>query len=97
MSVATGGKVRFSYCMLPDYPLVDSIEMIKVADELGYYACYSVDETWHKDLWCLFSAAADKTERIRFGPDGALPPAGHSRLGHGADRREPLGAPRLDA
>ena len=61
MSVATGGKVRFSYCMLPDYPLVDSIEMIKVADELGYYACYSVDETWHKDLWCLFSAAADKT------------------------------------
>jgi hypothetical protein len=41
--------------MLPDYPLADSIEMIKVADELGYYACYSVDETWHKDLWCLFS------------------------------------------
>ena len=48
MSVATGGKVRFSYCMLPDYSLSDSIEMIKVADELGYYACYSVDETWHK-------------------------------------------------
>ena len=69
MSVATGGNVRFSYCMLPDYPLSDSIEMIKVADELGYYACYSVDETWHKDLWCLFSAAADKTHNIRFGPN----------------------------
>ena len=61
--------MRFSYCMLPDYPLADSIEMIKVADELGYYACYSVDETWHKDLWCLFSAAADKTSNIRFGPN----------------------------
>ena len=59
--------MKYSYCMLPDYPLADSIEMIKVADELGYYACYSVDETWHKDLWCLFAAAADKTQNIRFG------------------------------
>lgn len=63
------GDMRFSYCMLPDYPLADSIEMIKVADELGFHACYSVDETWHKDLWVLFAAAADKTERIRFGPN----------------------------
>lgn len=56
--------MRFSYCMLPGYPLADSIEMIKVADELGYHACCSVDETWHKDLW---SAAADKTRNIRLG------------------------------
>jgi 5,10-methylenetetrahydromethanopterin reductase len=61
--------MRFGYCMLPDYPLSDSIEMIKVADELGYYACYSVDETWRKDLWCLFSAAADKTSNIRLEPN----------------------------
>ncbi len=61
--------MKFSYCMLPDYPLSDSIEMIKTADELGFYACYSVDETWHKDLWVLFAAAADKTSRIRFGPN----------------------------
>src|SRR5947207_1510672 len=63
------GEMRFSYCMLPDYSMADSIEMIWVADELGYYACYSVDETWHKDLWCLFAAAADKTRNIRFGPN----------------------------
>jgi 5,10-methylenetetrahydromethanopterin reductase len=61
--------LKFSYCMLPDYPLADSIDMIKAADELGYHACYAVDETWHKDLWTLFAAAADKTERIRFGPN----------------------------
>ena len=61
--------MRFSYCMLPDYPLADCIEMIRTADELGYHACYSVDETWHKDLWVLFAAAAQKTERIRFGPN----------------------------
>jgi len=64
-----GNGMRWSYCMLPDYPLSDSIEMIKTADELGFHAVYSVDETWHKDLWVLFAAAADKTERIRFGPN----------------------------
>ena len=36
--------------------------MIKTADELGFYACYSVDETWHKDLWVLFAAAARQDE-----------------------------------
>ena len=64
-----GNGMRFSYCMLPDYPMADMIDMIKTADELGFYACYSVDETWHKDLCVLFAAAADKTERIRFGPN----------------------------
>jgi 5,10-methylenetetrahydromethanopterin reductase len=61
--------MRFSYCMLPDYPLEDAIDMIRTADELDFYACYSVDETWHKDPYVLFAAAADKTERIRFGPN----------------------------
>ena len=67
--------------------------MIKVADELGYYACYSVDETWHKDLWCLFSAAADKTTqhplraqrhaRVPARADADLPAAGDARRAHG--------------
>jgi 5,10-methylenetetrahydromethanopterin reductase len=61
--------MRFSYCILPNYPLADSIEMIKTADELGFHACYSVDETWWKDWSVLFAAAADKTQNIRFGPN----------------------------
>ena len=61
--------MKFSYVTLLDYPLADSLEMIKTADELGYYACYAADETWHKDLWLLFAAAADKTTNIRFGPN----------------------------
>ena len=61
--------MRFSYCMLPDYPLDDCIEYIKTADELGFHAAYSVDETWHKDLWVLFAAAARETKNIRFGPN----------------------------
>ena len=49
--------VRFSYVQTPDYPLSDSIDMIKTADDLGFYACYSVDEIY-KDMWLLFAAAA---------------------------------------
>ncbi|MGH3065485.1 MAG: LLM class flavin-dependent oxidoreductase, partial [Gaiellaceae bacterium] len=61
--------MKFSYATLLDYPLADSMEMIKTADELGYHACYAADETWHKDLWLLYAAAADKTENVRFGPN----------------------------
>ena len=50
--------MRFSYVMLPDYPLAESLQSIRLADELGFYACYAADETWHKDLWLLFAAAA---------------------------------------
>jgi 5,10-methylenetetrahydromethanopterin reductase len=60
--------MRFSYAMLPDLPLRDSVEAIRLADELGYYAVYAADETWHKDMWLLFAAAADKTRDIRLGP-----------------------------
>ncbi|MEQ3549605.1 LLM class flavin-dependent oxidoreductase [Pseudonocardia nematodicida] len=60
--------MKFSYVMLPDYPLTESLESIKLADELGFHAVYAADETWHKDLWLLFAAAADKTTNIRMGP-----------------------------
>jgi 5,10-methylenetetrahydromethanopterin reductase len=60
--------MKFSYATLLDYPLADSMEMIKTADELGYHACYAADETWHKDLWLLFAAAASETKNLRFGP-----------------------------
>ena len=61
--------VRFSYCHVPAYPLEESVNIIKTADECGFYAAYSVDETWWKDMWLLFAAAADKTSRIRLGPN----------------------------
>jgi 5,10-methylenetetrahydromethanopterin reductase len=60
--------MKFSYVMLPDYPLKESLASIRLADELGFHACYAADETWHKDLWLLFAAAAQQTSRIRFGP-----------------------------
>ncbi|MBB3043312.1 LLM class flavin-dependent oxidoreductase [Nocardioides sp. LMS-CY] len=60
--------MRFSYAMLPDYPLSESLASIQKADELGFHAVYAADETWHKDLWLLFAAAAASTSRIRLGP-----------------------------
>ena len=59
--------MKFSYVMLPDYPLVESLESIRLADELGFYAVYAADETWHKDLWLLFAAAAgrQRTDPVR--------------------------------
>lgn len=61
--------VKFSYCHVPAYPLEESVNIIKTADECGFYAAYSVDETWWKDAWMLFAAAADKTSQIRMGPN----------------------------
>jgi 5,10-methylenetetrahydromethanopterin reductase len=60
--------MKFSFVTLPDYPLEESLEHIKVADQLGFYGCYAADETWHKDLYILFAAAAPMTKQIRFGP-----------------------------
>jgi 5,10-methylenetetrahydromethanopterin reductase len=60
--------MRFSYAMLPDYSLEESLAAIRLADELGFYAVYAADETWHKDLWLLFAAAAAGTSQIRMGP-----------------------------
>ena len=61
--------VRFSYMHLPAYPLEESVRLIQKADELGFYAAYAVDETWWKDMWLLFAAAAGKTKQIRLGPN----------------------------
>lgn len=60
--------MKFSYVMLPLYPLSDSLASIQLADELGFHAVYAADETWWKDLWLLFAAAASSTEHVRFGP-----------------------------
>jgi 5,10-methylenetetrahydromethanopterin reductase len=61
--------MRFSCQLLPEHPLADLIEVIALADQLGFDACYSADETYHKDMWILFAAAAERTRRIRLGPE----------------------------
>ena len=60
--------MRVSFQMLPEQPAPELLDSIVAADRLGYYACYSADEIYHKDAWLLFAAAAQRTDRIRLGP-----------------------------
>ena len=60
--------MRISFQMLPEQPARELLDAAAAADRLGYYACYSADEIYHKDAWLLFAAAAERTERIRLGP-----------------------------
>jgi 5,10-methylenetetrahydromethanopterin reductase len=60
--------VLLSFQMLPEQPADELLGAVALADELGYYGCYSADEIYHKDAWLLFAASAARTERIRLGP-----------------------------
>jgi 5,10-methylenetetrahydromethanopterin reductase len=60
--------VQVSLQLIPEQPASELLAAIEIADEVGYYACYSADEIYHKDAWLLFAAAAGRTERIRLGP-----------------------------
>jgi hypothetical protein len=42
--------VRFSYQLLPEQPTEALLDVIALLDELGFWACYSADETYHKDM-----------------------------------------------
>jgi len=57
-----------SFQLLPEQPAQELLGAAGLADRLGYHACYSADEIYHKDAWLLFAAIAQRTERIRLGP-----------------------------
>jgi 5,10-methylenetetrahydromethanopterin reductase len=59
--------MRVSLQLIPEQPMEELLAAARAADELGYYACYSADEIYHKDAWLLLAAAAARTARIRLG------------------------------
>jgi 5,10-methylenetetrahydromethanopterin reductase len=63
--------MRFSYQLLPEHPLDELLGTLELLDRLGFWACYSADETYHKDMWSLFAAAAARTSRLRLGTEVA--------------------------
>jgi 5,10-methylenetetrahydromethanopterin reductase len=60
--------VKVSLQLIPEQPMEELLRAAQLADDLGYYACYSADEIYHKDAWLVLAAAANRTERIRLGP-----------------------------
>jgi 5,10-methylenetetrahydromethanopterin reductase len=60
--------MKASLQLIPQQAAKDLLTAARLADELGYYACYSADEIYHKDAWLLFGALASTTERVRLGP-----------------------------
>jgi 5,10-methylenetetrahydromethanopterin reductase len=63
--------MRFSYQLLPEHPLADLLGTLELLDQLGFWACYSADETYHEDMWSLFAAGAARTSRLRLGAEVA--------------------------
>jgi 5,10-methylenetetrahydromethanopterin reductase len=61
--------VKFSYEMLPEQPVTTLLEIVELIDKLGFHACYSADETYHKDMWQIFAVAATRTNNVRLAPD----------------------------
>ena len=61
--------MKISFATLPDHPIPDLIDAIELADQLGFHGVYGADETFHKDCFQIFAAAAHRTRRIRFAPD----------------------------
>jgi 5,10-methylenetetrahydromethanopterin reductase len=61
----------FSLQMLPEQSAQELLDAAALADRLGYHACYSADEIYHKDAWLLLAAIAQRTEQIRLGPCAA--------------------------
>jgi 5,10-methylenetetrahydromethanopterin reductase len=60
--------VRFSLQLLPEQPVDELLDVIALADTLGFHGCYGADETYHKDIWLILAAAATRTKQIRLGP-----------------------------
>jgi 5,10-methylenetetrahydromethanopterin reductase len=60
--------VLVSLQLIPEQPAEELLEAVSLADRLGFHACYSADEIYHKDAWLLLAAAARQTERLRLGP-----------------------------
>ena len=48
--------MRVSLQLIPEQPVEELLQAAQVADELGYYGCYSADEIYHKDAWLLLAS-----------------------------------------
>ena len=61
--------VKFSLLLYPEGSVQETLDIIQACDDLNFYAFYCADATYCKDVWSLLAYAADKTKRVRLGPN----------------------------
>jgi 5,10-methylenetetrahydromethanopterin reductase len=60
--------IRMGINLIPRMPVVEIVETIQAAEELGFEICLLADEGFMRDVYVTLSAAAQKTSRIMLGP-----------------------------
>jgi len=63
--------LKLSLIYYPDDTIDDALAIVRLAEELGFYACYMTDFPYRKDVWGFLAAAARATHSIRLGPNTA--------------------------
>ena len=90
--------MKISFGLLPDHPMDEILDAIEVADKLGFHAVYGADETFHKDTFQIFAAAAHRTKHHPRARRHARDPArsDDGRAGDGDPRRDHRRAHRAE-
>lgn len=60
--------MKYSALVYPHHPVDESVEIARVAEELGFHACYYTDSVSRRDLWQIMALAAKATSTLRIGP-----------------------------
>lgn len=57
--------MRWSLCLPGCHPIEQQLEVIELADTLGFHGFYFNDEIYHYDIWSAMTQAALRTRNIR--------------------------------
>jgi alkanesulfonate monooxygenase SsuD/methylene tetrahydromethanopterin reductase-like flavin-dependent oxidoreductase (luciferase family) len=58
---------RFDFAFIPERSLTESVDLIRLGEELGYRGAWIPDQGFHRDPFVVVAHAADGTERIALG------------------------------
>jgi 5,10-methylenetetrahydromethanopterin reductase len=61
--------MKISYCMIPAGPRPGLLDAVDAAERLGFHGVYTVVEPWWRDAMTMMTLAAERTERVRIGPN----------------------------
>lgn len=62
-----GNDSRFDFAFIPSGPAQETVEFIKLGEQLGYRCAWLPDQTFHRDPFVLQGLCAQATQRIGLG------------------------------